>query len=104
MHVADRKVEGVCLTGMLQDNLKFGDAAQVTGGYVAGYLVASCLMGLVYLGLWLRFIVAVSRRDWQLQEPRSAAEAEAQDRLPPLPKNLIKPLGPWLWPAALVST
>ncbi len=48
--------------------------------------------------------MAVSRRDRQLREPKDAAEVEAQDRLPPLPKNLIKPLGPWLWPAALVNT
>ena len=37
----------------LQDNVRYGNEAQLLGGYAAGWLVLSALTALVYLGFWL---------------------------------------------------
>ena len=38
----------------MQDNVRFGNEAQLLGGYAAGWLLLSALTALVYIGFWLR--------------------------------------------------
>ncbi|BDA51451.1 hypothetical protein COCOBI_19-0060 [Coccomyxa sp. Obi] len=92
---------------MLWDNLQYGDATQLVGGYTAGYLVISCATALVYLGLWLRCVIVQNR--WRqdvgdLEAPPGGPPSETTKGAPPINKHLIRPLGPWLWPAALTHT
>ena len=64
--------------------------AQIVGGYTAGLLVASVLAALVYLVLWLRLVIQLVGR--------KGGEANGGTRQG---KHDIRPVGPWLWPAAL---
>lgn len=98
----------------LQDNFVFGDATQLVGGYTAGYLVVSCVTALAYLGLWLRCVVQMRRQDRGDLEGGTAGAAVARGgpeepaaggtKGTAIHKRLIKPLGPWLWPVALIHT
>ena len=46
---------------MLQDNVRYGNEAQLLGGYSAGWLLLSAAMALAYLGLWLRCALLLRR-------------------------------------------
>ena len=103
-----------CAHVLLQDNFEYGDSTQLVGGYTAGYLLFSCLTALAYLGLWLRCIVLIRRQE--------RGDPERGDPVPAAAggpgrtgtggiagreykrESLIRPLGPWLWPIALVHT
>lgn len=94
-----------------QDNFEFGDATQLVGGYTAGYLVVSCVTALAYLGLWLRCLVQMRRQDRGDLEGGTAGAAVARGGpLEPAAGGikgtaiLIRLLGPWLWPVALIHT
>ncbi len=57
-------IECYCLwlSGLvLQDNVRYGNEAQLLGGYSAGWLLLSAVMALAYLGLWLRCAVLLQR-------------------------------------------
>ncbi|KAK9918088.1 hypothetical protein WJX75_001114 [Coccomyxa subellipsoidea] len=97
--------------GKLWDNFEFGDATQLVGGYTAGYLVVSCVTALAYFGLWLRCLVQMRRQDRGDLEGGTARAAVARggpvDPAAGGTKGtaiLIRPLGPWLWPVALLHT
>ena len=45
----------------LQDFLKYGNEAQLLGGYAAGWLLFSALTALVYLGFWAKCAVLLRR-------------------------------------------
>ncbi|CAL8465175.1 g4710 [Coccomyxa elongata] len=92
---------------MLWDNLAYGDATQLVGGYTAGYLVLSCASALAYLGLWLRCVIVIKRQRQDvgdLESPPKGPPHGTPRGTPPSNKRLIRPLGPWLWPAALTHT
>ncbi|CAK0732092.1 hypothetical protein CVIRNUC_000084 [Coccomyxa viridis] len=85
----------------LWDNVRYGNEAQLLGGYSAGWLLLSAVMALAYLGLWLRCAVLLQRltkgERRMLDDP---SETEAPHSLD---QWTIRPLGAWLWPVALVQ-
>ena len=63
-HVPSGIVEHHCLqlSGLvLQDNVRYGNEAQLLGGYSAGWLLLSAATALAYLGLWLRCALMLRR-------------------------------------------
>lgn len=99
------QLEGAVL--QKQDNLAYGDATQLVGGYTAGYLVISCVTALVYLGFWLRCVIVLNRQRQDagdLEAPPGGPPPGPPKGPPPSNKCLIRPLGPWLWPVALTHT
>ena len=45
----------------MQDNVRYGNEAQLLGGYSAGWLLLSAVTALVYLGFWLRTALLLRR-------------------------------------------
>ena len=45
----------------VQDNVRYGNEAQLLGGYAAGWLLLSAVTALVYLGFWLRAALLLRR-------------------------------------------
>ncbi len=43
--------------------MRYGNEAQLLGGYAAGWLVLSALTALVYLGFWLRCMLHLFELD-----------------------------------------
>lgn len=47
----------------MQDNVRYGNEAQLLGGYAAGWLLLSALTALMYLGFWLRCMLLLLKLD-----------------------------------------
>ena len=80
----------------LQVNLRYGDATQLTGGYTAAMLAISCLVAGVYLAVLLRCAMLLQRQ----RAVAAGAPGELRQAMVST-KRAVRPLGPWLWPAAL---
>ena len=65
--------------GCLQDNVRFGNEAQLLGGYAAGWLLLSALTALAYLGLWLRCLLLLLQLD-KVCVPRSPLTTQVSVR------------------------
>ncbi|CAL5223503.1 g6029 [Coccomyxa viridis] len=86
----------------LWDNVRYGNEAQLLGGYAAGWLVLSALTALVYLGFWLRCMLHLFRLE---KGEKKAMEEPNEAEVPiSLDQWTLRPLGAWLWPVALVHT
>ncbi|KAK9902763.1 hypothetical protein WJX75_005297 [Coccomyxa subellipsoidea] len=77
-------------------NLRYGDATQLTGGYTAAMLAISCLVAGVYLAVLLRCAMLLQRQ----RAVAAGAPGELRQAMIST-KRAVRPLGPWLWPAAL---
>jgi len=88
---------------LAQTNLRYGDAAQLVGGYAAGMLALSCLTAAVYLGLLARCALLMWRHPGKGKAPAGSPAGKSGEASPSADRRRMRPLGPWLWPTALIN-